>query len=276
MIKLLFILAGAFLFMATAGCQEEGNGDEDTMFAPKGEALQHLKLSILYDNNPFRSGLTCDWGFSCLVETGQETILFDTGTEGKILCANMDALGIDASSIGSVFMSHRHMDHVGGIGSFLDRNSRVHVWYLPSFAQETKDIIDSRAASAESIPEPRQLADNIYSTGQLEGRVYEQSLILRMKEGLVIITGCAHPGIVNIVEKAVELTGVSPYMVIGGFHLRSGSAEEIEAVISQLKALGVEKAAPTHCSGDRARALFEEAYGDNYMRVGAGWTMTVK
>ncbi|MEE4311372.1 MAG: MBL fold metallo-hydrolase [candidate division KSB1 bacterium] len=276
MIKLILILAGAFLFMAAAGSQEDGNKNEETMFTPKDEPLHHLKLTILYDNNPFRGGLTCDWGFSCLVETGQETILFDTGTDGKILCANMDTLGIDASSIGSVFLSHQHMDHVGGISSFLARNSRVHVWYLPSFSDETKEIIESEAASAESIPEPRQLAENIYSTGQLEGRVYEQSLILRMKQGLVIITGCAHPGIVNIVEKAMELTGVSPYMVIGGFHLRSGSDEEIAAVISRLKTLGVEKAAPTHCSGDKARELFEKAFGDNYMPVGAGWTITLE
>ena len=85
------------------------------------------------------------------------------------------------------------------------------------------------------------------------------------------MTGCAHPGVVNLVRGAKSNFPNEPvYLVIGGFHLRGMQSGEIITVIESLKGLGVQKVAPCHCSGDAARALFKKAYGDNYIEVGVG------
>jgi len=81
-----------------------------------------VKIKILYDNTVFQSGLKPDWGFSCLVETPNRTILFDTGSNGSILLENMKKLDIDPLSIDEVFISHPHFDHVGGLSVFLNYN----------------------------------------------------------------------------------------------------------------------------------------------------------
>jgi len=78
-----------------------------------------MKIIILYDNNVFQRGLKSDWGFSCLVETHDRRILFDTGSNGSILLKNMEKLDIDPLSIDEVFISHPHFDHVGGLSAFL-------------------------------------------------------------------------------------------------------------------------------------------------------------
>ena len=90
-----------------------------------------MKITIIYDNTAFQSGLKPDWGFSCLVETHNRTFLFDTGTKGSILLANMKKLDIDPLSIDEVFISHSHFDHVGGLSAFLNENNNVKI-YVPT------------------------------------------------------------------------------------------------------------------------------------------------
>ena len=90
-----------------------------------------MKVTIVYDNTAFRKDLQSDWGFSCLVEVENvPRILFDTGTEGRILLSNMGKLGIDPSLIEEVFISHSHLDHTGGIPEFLKVNQKAK-FYVP-------------------------------------------------------------------------------------------------------------------------------------------------
>jgi 7,8-dihydropterin-6-yl-methyl-4-(beta-D-ribofuranosyl)aminobenzene 5'-phosphate synthase len=93
-----------------------------------------MKLTIIYDNTVFKSGLQSDWGFSCLVEVENcPKILFDMGTDGDILLSNMRKLNIDPLSIKEVFISHDHFDHTGGLSAFLEVNSNVKVYVPVSF-----------------------------------------------------------------------------------------------------------------------------------------------
>jgi 7,8-dihydropterin-6-yl-methyl-4-(beta-D-ribofuranosyl)aminobenzene 5'-phosphate synthase len=101
-------------------------------------------------------------------------------------------------------------------------------------------------------------------------RLYEQALILRSGKGLVIITGCAHPGIIQIIESAKERFGEPIHLVLGGFHLFRKNRKFIDKVVNQFKLLEVEKAAPCHCSGDEAIAKFQTEYKDNFYRIGTG------
>jgi 7,8-dihydropterin-6-yl-methyl-4-(beta-D-ribofuranosyl)aminobenzene 5'-phosphate synthase len=226
--------------------------------------------TILYDNYPFDPRLRTAWGFSCLVAVESSTILFDTGGNGALLMENMEALGVDAETIDVVVISHIHMDHRGGLPPFLAVNPDVEVYIPASFESNVKDNIKRRAAEVFEVVNPVQICEGVATTGLLGSGVREQSLLVNTHEGLVVVTGCAHPGIVEITKKAKEVTGEDVHLVIGGFHLAGRGAGSINGTIAGLKGLGVEGAAPCHCSGDLARKLFEEAYGDDYIEVGVG------
>jgi 7,8-dihydropterin-6-yl-methyl-4-(beta-D-ribofuranosyl)aminobenzene 5'-phosphate synthase len=121
-----------------------------------------------------------------------------------------------------------------------------------------------------------EICQFVYSTGELGDGIKEQSLVIETAQGLVVITGCAHPGVVNIVRQAKELAGGEVYLVLGGFHLGNTSTAEITGIIEDFQQLGVQKAAPCHCSGDVARRLFDEAYGEDFNPAGVGSRLEVR
>jgi 7,8-dihydropterin-6-yl-methyl-4-(beta-D-ribofuranosyl)aminobenzene 5'-phosphate synthase len=103
--------------------------------------------------------------------------------------------------------------------------------------------------------------------------IKEQSLLVNTPKGIILITGCAHPGIVNIVEKAKTVVKEDIYMVIGGWHLSSAGEREIRGIIEAFVGMGIQKVAPCHCTGDRAMAMFKREYGENFVKAGAGSVM---
>lgn len=207
-----------------------------------------MKITILYDNTVFKSSLKSDWGFSCLVETHNRTILFDTGSNGSILLENMEKLDIDPLSIDEVFISHPHFDHVGGLSSFLNENKNV-IIYVPISLRgirNAKEII--------YIDEPIELHENIFSTGELEH--IEQSMAVKTDKGLVLIVGCSHPKMENILKAASQFGKV--YAIIGGLH----GFNEFEL----FKDLGV--ICPTHCTQHIAE--IKSLYPEKYIEGGVG------
>jgi len=234
-----------------------------------------ITIAVTYDNNPYDDRLRTAWGFSCLLRLPEKTILFDTGGDSSILLDNMDQLQIDPKEIDIVVLSHIHGDHVGGLGGILNQNSDVTVYLPASFPQSLKEDVKLYGAEVKEIHEPRELFDGVYTTGELNGGIKEQSLIVKTDEGLVIITGCAHPGVVNVVQKAREIAGDKVYLLLGGFHLGGASASKIESIIDSFEQLGVERVAPCHCSGDSARRLLREHYGEGYIECGVGRRVTL-
>ena len=101
-------------------------------------------------------------------------------------------------------------------------------------------------------------------------RIKEQALILRTPNGAVVITGCAHPGIANVVGKAKDLFKEDSGLVMGGFHLKGMTGAQNRDIIRKLKQLGVGKIAPSHCTGEKATDLFRKAWGDDFLEGGAG------
>ena len=79
----------------------------------------------------------------------------------------------------------------------------------------------------------------------------------------------------KILERAKELHQQDIHLAVGGFHLLRHSDAEVNRIIDRFRELGVEKCGPTHCTGDRARELFKEAYGDDYIAVGVGKVMRI-
>lgn len=227
-------------------------------------------VTVVFDNNRYKEGLTTSWGFSCLVTGMEKTILFDTGGSPSVLSANMDLLGIDPAGIDIVVLSHNHGDHVGGLGSVLEKNPGITVYLPASFPTDFKGAVRGYGAGVVEVSEPLRICEDVHSTGELGAAVREQSLVIETEKGLVVITGCAHPGIIEIVEKAKELFDDDVLLVMGGFHLGGVNVGRLESIVSGFQELGVACVGPCHCSGDEARRLFQQAYGDEYIDVGVG------
>jgi len=133
------------------------------------------------------------------------------------------------------------------------------------FPESVRNMIKSYGADFVDISSPTKISDFVFSTGELYGPPKEQSLVINSKKGLIVITGCAHPGIVNIVKKAKEMfPEKNIYLVLGGFHFPPAK------IISEFKNLKVEKVAPSHCSGDKIRELFKQKYKENLIENGVG------
>lgn len=234
-------------------------------------AMKNLRLTVLYDNNPFRKGLATNWGFSCLIEGVGKTILFDTGGDGAILLANMKKLGIDPGTIDIVVLSHIHDDHIGGLERFLAMNRTVTVYLPQSFPVKLKDKLKGSGIEIREVHGPTMICENVYSTGELGTWTKEQSLIVQTERGIIVITGCAHPGIVEIIKEAKNLIHDDEVLLtMGGFHLLNKSWKELKKVVSTFKHLRVKYVGPCHCSGELARQIFEEEYREYFINVGVG------
>jgi 7,8-dihydropterin-6-yl-methyl-4-(beta-D-ribofuranosyl)aminobenzene 5'-phosphate synthase len=229
-----------------------------------------IKITILYDNYISIEDTKSDWGFACLIEGTEKTVLFDTGTKSDILWYNAEKLNGDLSKVEQIVISHNHGDHTGGLVSVLEKNPDVTVFFPASVAHEFIDRVEGAGAKVIAVDQPRKICKNVYLTGEMGDQIKEQSLILDTPKGLVIVTGCSHQGIVNILKKAKEILNKDIYLVFGGFHLMHHSDEQVKEIIQEFKNLGVKKCGATHCTGDRAIALFKEAYGENYEQMGVG------
>ena len=228
------------------------------------------RLTILYDNNPYDYRSKSSWGFSCLIELGGKTILFDTGGDGEILLYNMRVLNKDPRAIDVVVLSHIHGDHTGGLWSILREKSTLKVYIPDSFPQEFGQRIKQFGAEVVRVDASLEIDRGIHSTGEMGHGIKEQSLLIHTPKGTILITGCAHPGIVNILEKAKAIAGKDIYMVIGGWHLFSSGEREIKGIIEAFRRMGIQRVAPCHCTGDKALAMFKNEYGGNFIKVGAG------
>lgn len=233
-------------------------------------------ITIIYDNNPSVEGLKTGWGFSCLVEGCEKTILFDTGGDSETLLYNMEKLGIDPAQVEVVFLSHIHGDHTGGLESFLEKNAKVEVFLLPSFPSNFKKRVKSLGARSVEVSNLTEICKGVFSTGELGDGIKEQSLIVQTPKGLVIITGCAHPGIVEIIEHVRKSFKEDVYLVMGGFHLVSTPGREIGEIIQDFRRLRVVKSAPCHCSGDQCRRLFETEYKEDFVKLGVGSRINIE
>lgn len=234
------------------------------------DIAEKVSLTIVYDNNPYDERLKTAWGFACHIDADGMSILFDTGGDHSILLDNMAKSNIDVREIEIIVLSHIHGDHVGGLFGLLELNSQVKVDLPASFPEDFKRRVEGYGYEVIEVKDALKICNGVATAGELGTAIMEQSLVVATVKGLVIVTGCAHPGVANIVKKAKELTGIGVYLVLGGFHLNGAPENTLLSVIEQFRELEVLKVAPCHCSGDRARALFKEEFGADYMEVGVG------
>jgi len=208
-----------------------------------------MKITIVYDNEVRSGNLREGWGFSSLIETPNiPPILFDTGADSPTLLHNMKELGIDAKRIGKIVISHAHSDHTGGLRDILEVNKEAEIYVPASF----RGKIPGRKVNI--VTGPIEISEEAFSTGELKG--IEQSLAVKTDKGILVITGCSHPGVGEIIDAAARFGKV--YGVIGGFH---GFRD-----FSRLSGLSL--IVPCHCTQYKSEIL--ELFPQQCVRCGAG------
>lgn len=272
--------------------------------AVRGDKQPPRRITILYDAFGPPSGLEKDWGFAALVEYGGRRVLFDTGNDAGIFERNVKRLGIDLGQLDAVVISHRHGDHTSGLGHLLRINRDVTIWApregaffksvapreflarhpdLPSDLRYFEGREPARwvsgtpwsdakfaqvAGTAEILPGFYVLTTQSRKLGTIE--MNEVSLAFRTPNGLVVLAGCAHPGVENILAQAAA---IDPrlHMVAGGFHLVLTPREEVQRVADVLhRDLKVERVAPGHCTSELGFAVLLDRFGDRFVKAGLG------
>ena len=263
-------------------------------------------VTILYDSFGKSPTLTMDWGFAALIDYGGKRILFDTGNNAQIFEHNVKAAGVDLQKLDFVVMSHRHGDHMGGLGYLLKVNPTVKIyapkersgvygddqpsstWYrkdpfLPAeqryYSGAPPEIIHMGEAwpganfqlidkSIEIVPGMYLIALVSDKPGTLELR--ELSLAIRTADGLVLVVGCSHPGVEHIVQEA---TAIDPHinLLLGGLHQVQAPDPEVERIARVLHdQYKLDRIAPGHCTGEPEFAALKKTFGDHYLYAGVG------
>ena len=230
-----------------------------------------MALTVVFDNYHFDPCLRTGWGFAAWLEYGNQTVLFDTGGDGSLLLGNMAALGLDPQTLDIVVLSHNHGDHTGGLAAVLATNPWVTVYVPQAFPASFKRRARATGATIVEVGAPVKIRPGLWSTGQMGAGLVEQALVARTEGGLVVVTGCAHPGVDKMVARAEEVGRDGIALVVGGFHLGGASHTRIQNIISEFQRLSVQKVAPCHCTGDTAREVFRQAYGEYFFASGVGW-----
>jgi 7,8-dihydropterin-6-yl-methyl-4-(beta-D-ribofuranosyl)aminobenzene 5'-phosphate synthase len=232
-------------------------------------STEEVVLTVLFDNFTQEEALQTGWGFAVLVESLGHTILFDTGADGEILLANMEALGVDPLTIEAVIISHAHGDHTGGLEALLATGVRPTLFLLPAFPPGLKGF-GGEAVEKVIVSPGDEIIPGVRTTGQVNGPVLEQALVFETDEGPMVLTGCAHPGPIAMVSRGADVAGGPVTALLGGFHLFQTPPREVQRIISTLQEMGVARAGATHCTGPEAIQAFEEAYGAGFMPLGVG------
>jgi len=251
-----------------------------------------------------------DWGFAALIEYGGKRILFDTGDNPDILAKNAKAKGVDLSNLDFVVMSHRHGDHMGGMGYLLSVNPGVKIYApkenfgvygfsLPStFYRKDESLPPEQRyydgtppqvmkfgsawprANFELIEKTTEIAPGIRLIALVSDKpttleLRELSLAIDTPDGIVLLVGCSHPGIDKIVEAAIA---ISPriHLIAGGFHLVVAKDPDIENIVMTLRdKFKVAYVAPGHCTGEPTFTALKKAFGDRYLYAGLGTALAI-
>jgi 7,8-dihydropterin-6-yl-methyl-4-(beta-D-ribofuranosyl)aminobenzene 5'-phosphate synthase len=232
-----------------------------------------MKLRILYDNTIAERGYLPGWGFSCLIG---EDLLFDTGEYPEILFGNMEQMGIESSQIKKVVISHDHYDHQGGLKMLLEKEKGLPVYIGSRFSEDTRKMIEGSGGRMIRGNDWEEIAENVFLGEDIEFdykdiQMSERGIVIRTAEGVTLLTGCSHPGIIKMSEGVRDhFVGEEIYLIAGGFHYKALEEGEIVERVENLQKLGIKKVAPTHCSGEIAQDIFKYYFKDNFISLGAG------
>lgn len=264
-----------------------------------------VSITILVENSTPVPGFQGEYGFAALVAVDEKKILFDTGSADALI-KNAAAGGIDLAQINDLVISHGHFDHTGALIPFLQtaKSKRVYAHagiFIPRYVvlgdykraigvSCQSQEISSNGAEFIITNEFTEISSGVFVTGEIPrntdyedvgGSFYvsvgdrmvpdniydDMSMVINHPDGLIIISGCAHAGIINTIEYARLKTGQNKIKAfIGGTHLVGASEERITRTIAALKDLNVEQIIACHCTGFDAMVKLRNAFGDKLIK----------
>ena len=262
------------------------------------------RITILVDAFGTPSSLKQDWGYAALVEYNGKRILFDTGNNSEGFTHNIRARRVDLTRLDAVVISHRHGDHTDGLRHLLVVNPRVKI-YAPNdeyFGGPTPPVFFRRPVpslpadqryfggkvpkkvphgspwreanllrldSTTEIAPGIRVVQNVSQTRQFS-ETPELSLVIQTPNGQVVLVGCSHPGIEQILA-SVRAKEVPVHLVAGGLHLVTTPDAEVDRLTAAVRdEWKVERIAPGHCTGEVGFAALRRVYGPRYTYAGVG------
>ncbi|PSW16123.1 MBL fold hydrolase [Photobacterium rosenbergii] len=279
-------------------------------------------LTALVDNSRLenRTDLTVERGLSLHLKTMGRQILFDAGSS-QAFCDNAAALNIRIQDVDAAVISHRHHDHCNGVSHFLDRNSKAQVYFrecgekdycFKAFGFKSdvgidKDLFVKAKKQLSFVNTTTEIFPNVFLVTNLSSRFeqpkgnkylyadsgqgfkpdtfdHELLMVIKESDGLIVFTGCAHSGVLNMVETAIELfPNTRIKAVVGGFHLVGlplfnsigGSEEDIEAIGKSLLTYPIDKLYTGHCTGMKAFGLLKRVLGEKLEHFPTGRSVVI-
>lgn len=231
-----------------------------------------IKVVVLVDNVTISEKYLSAHGLSLYIEYGNTYLLFDLGPNEKILQHNMEKLDIDPGLIDATIISHAHADHVGGI-PYIGWVSPYLPIYIPYGSMQTLGKISrSHGLKPDEVTNWQNPWPGIYISKPIHGPPWEHFLVITTSNGLVVFSGCMHPGIENTLDVIAEYFNTKHiYGIIGGFHLVNAPERIVYKTIDYLiNKYHVEKIIPLHCSGDLIKSILRRDYPDKYVEAGVG------
>ena len=272
-----------------------------------------MKILNLIEDTKGRSDLTNAHGLSFYIETKMHKIILDLGPSEKTIY-NAKTLGVDLSEVDIVILSHGHYDHSGGIIPFTKINDKAIIYMQDNVTKEyyaddgqnaiaryryigiDKDI--SNLSQVRFVNGDFKMDDELelfvinnkkheipFTNKRLlvkEGSTFKQDdfnhehfLVVHQDGKSYLMSGCAHNGMLNIIEEYIDRYGTAPDVVVSGFHLAK-KKEYSETEVEEIRALAEElKKYPTrfvtcHCTGMKAFELMKEIMGDKLEYVHTG------
>lgn len=265
---------------------------------------KELEVKILVENTVQKRNLLAEHGLSIYFKYNGKEYLFDTG-QSELLLSNAEKMGINLKNIDTVFLSHGHDDHTGGLKKLLQLNPEVRVFahsdiFQPKYKKTASGLefigteIEKAEISNFTAAETKiAAAAGIYNTGEIpaakasyinerylvkneEGETTDPfdddtSLYIETESGIVILLGCSHKGVKNIIDEIKGSVGNKKIAaVLGGMHLKRADREEINELIEYFRELELDLLAPMHCTGLETAVRFKDAFGDRVKIASVG------
>jgi 7,8-dihydropterin-6-yl-methyl-4-(beta-D-ribofuranosyl)aminobenzene 5'-phosphate synthase len=254
-----------------------------------------LRLTVLVDDVAAGRGLIAEHGYSLWIEHDGRKYLLDTG-QGYALGHNSRMLGIHLAEMSGILLSHGHYDHTGGLAEAVNLRPGIPIYvhpkafegkYVRSKSGDCRSIGVPEASMSMAVEKadlhwthaPTTVHGRMHLTGPIprittfedtggpfcrdaaceepDPLTDDQAAYIETAKGLVVILGCGHAGVINTLKYVGTLTNDAPiHTVIGGMHLLSAGLDRIDRTIAEMKALGIRRLIPLHCTGVTATARF--------------------